>query len=66
MTSVRPAIKFLSSFVLTLYDGIVDATCKAWSRLTADPGRITTHCGHPWIEKLAAATRKASAGRFFT
>ena len=50
--------RYLSHRLLDDYDAIVDATCKAWKRLTAEAGRITTLCGYPWIEKLVAATVK--------
>ena len=40
------------------YDAIVDATCKAWNRLTAEAGRITLLCSYAWVEKLIATTVK--------
>ncbi len=36
-------------------DAIVDATCAAWNKLSAEAGRITSLCTYPWIEKLIKA-----------
>lgn len=50
--------RFLSHRLLDDYDAIVDAACTAWNRLTAEPGRITSLCSYPWIEKLAKTAVK--------
>ena len=50
--------RYLSHRLHDDYDAIVDATCKAWNRLRAETGRITSLCSYPWIEKLLAATVK--------
>jgi transposase len=34
------------------YDAIADAACKAWNRLRAETGRITSLCSHPWIMEV--------------
>ena len=41
--------RFLSHRLLNDYDAIVDAACAAWTRLTAEPGRITSLGSYPWI-----------------
>ena len=28
------------------------AVCKAWNRLLAETGRITSLCSHPWIMEV--------------
>ena len=35
--------RFLSLRLLNDYDAIADAVCKAWNRLLAETGRITSH-----------------------
>jgi len=41
--------RFLSLRLHNDYDAIADAACKAWNRLRAETGRITSLCSHPWI-----------------
>ena len=41
--------RFLSLRLLDDYDAIADAVCKAWNRLLAETGRITSLCSHLWI-----------------
>ena len=36
------------------YDAIVDACCRAWTALTAEPGRIVSLCNYPWIAKVSS------------
>ncbi|MBO0763618.1 MAG: hypothetical protein J2P50_03365 [Hyphomicrobiaceae bacterium] len=31
---------------------IADAACKAWNRLRAESGGITSLCSHPWIMEV--------------
>jgi hypothetical protein len=50
--------RFLSHRLHDDYNAILDATCKAWNRLTAEAGRITSLCAFPWIEKLTRAAVK--------
>ena len=44
--------RFLSHRLLDDYDAIVEATCNAWNRLTAEIGRIKTLCSYPWIPQV--------------
>jgi putative transposase len=44
--------RFLSLRLLNDYDAIADAVCKAWNRLLAETGRITSLCSHPWIMEV--------------
>jgi transposase len=44
--------RFLSLRLHNDYDAIVDAACKAWNRLRAETGRITSLCSHPWIMEV--------------
>jgi putative transposase len=46
--------RFLSLRVLDDDDAIVDACCRAWNALTADPGRIVSLCHYPWIAKVSS------------
>lgn len=46
--------RFLSLRALDDYDAIVDASCRAWNRLVADPGRIASLCNYPWIRKVSS------------
>ena len=39
---------WLSNRVLDTYDAIIDAACKAWQNLTADPARITSIGMRDW------------------
>ena len=50
--------RYLSHRLHDDYDAIVDATCKAWNRLTAEAGRITSLCSYAWIEKIIASMVK--------
>lgn len=50
--------RFLSHRLLDDYEAIVEAACKAWNRLTAEAGRLTSLCSYPWIEKLAKVAVK--------
>ena len=44
--------RFLSLRLHNDYDAIADAACKAWNRLRAETGRITSLCSHPWIMQV--------------
>jgi transposase len=46
--------RFLSLRLLPSTDAIIDACCQAWSRLIAEPGRLRSLCGYPWIEKVCS------------
>lgn len=46
--------RFLSLRVLDDTEAIIDACCKAWNRLTADPERLRSLCAYPWITKVAS------------
>jgi transposase len=41
--------RFLSHRLLDDYDAIVEATAKAWNRLLAETGRLTSLTSYPWI-----------------
>ena len=41
--------RFLSHRLLADYDAIADAASKAWNRLVAEAGRLTSLCSYPWI-----------------
>ena len=43
--------RFLSHRLHADYDAIADAAARAWNRLTAEVGRITSLCSYPWILK---------------
>jgi len=34
------------------YDAVADAASKAWNRLRAEVGRLTSLCSYPWIPKV--------------
>ena len=40
--------RYLSQRLLDDYEAIVDATCAAWNKLVADPGRIASLTWTPW------------------
>jgi len=44
--------RYLSHRLLDDYTAIVEAACRAWNRLTAEVGRITSLCSYPWIEEV--------------
>ena len=44
--------RFLSHRRHAHYDAIVDAACRAWNRLIAEAGRITSLGSYPWILKV--------------
>lgn len=46
--------RFLSHRLLDDYEAIVDAAEKAWNRLTAETGRLTSLCSYPWIMDVKA------------
>jgi transposase len=46
--------RFLSLQLLPSTDAIIDACCEAWNRLIAEPGRLRSLCGYPWIEKVCS------------
>ena len=50
--------RFLSHRLHADYDAIVDAACRAWNRLTAEVGRITSLCSYPWIPKVKPLDRR--------
>ena len=44
--------RFLSHRLHADYDAIADAASKAWNRLLADAGRLTSLCSYPWIPRV--------------
>lgn len=49
--------RYLSHRLHADYDGIVDAACAAWNKLTAEAGRIASLCTYPWLKKCLAAVK---------
>ena len=41
--------RHLSHRVLADYEAVVDAACKAWNALVAEPGRIASLTSFPWL-----------------
>ena len=46
--------RFLSLRFLPDTEAIIEACCRAWNALTAEPGRIRSLCAYPWITKLSS------------
>ena len=46
--------RYLSHRLLNDYDAIVEAACKAWNRLAADPGQLSSLTWLPWEPKPEA------------
>ena len=46
--------RYLSLRVFPDDDAIVDACCRAWNTLTAEPGRIASLCNYPSIAKVSS------------
>lgn len=46
--------RFLSLRVLDDTDAIIDASCKAWMALAAEPETLKSLCNYPWIRKVAS------------
>ena len=46
--------RFLSLRFLPDTAASIEACCRAWNALTAEPGRIRSLCAYPWITKLAS------------
>jgi transposase len=46
--------RFLSLRFLPDTAAIIEACCRAWNALAAEPGRIRSLCAYPWITKLAS------------
>jgi hypothetical protein len=41
--------RFLSHRVLADYQAVLDATCEAWNALVAEPGRLASLTGYPYL-----------------
>ena len=41
--------RFLSHRVLNGYSAVLDATCRAWNALAAEPGRLASLTGYPYL-----------------
>jgi transposase len=41
--------RFLSHRVLESYTALLDAACRAWNALTAEPGRLTSLTSYPYL-----------------
>ncbi len=46
--------RFLSVRVLADTEAIIDACCRAWNALVAEPGRLRSLCAYPWIIKVSS------------
>jgi transposase len=46
--------RFLSHRLHSDYEAVVDAACRAWNRLTTEPGRLLSLCTYPWIQQVAS------------
>ena len=44
--------RFLSHRLHADYDAIADAASRAWNRLVADAGRLTSLCSYPWMPQV--------------
>jgi len=44
--------RFLSHRLHANYDAVADAASKAWNRLCAEVGRLTSLCSYSWIPKV--------------
>ena len=44
--------RFLSHRLHASYDAVADAASKAWNRLRAEVGRLTSLCSYSWIPKV--------------
>ena len=44
--------RFLSLRALADTEAILDACCRAWNALVAEPGRLHSLCAYPWITKV--------------
>lgn len=47
--------RYLSHRVLADYDAVLNASCRAWNRLTAETGRLASLTAYPYL--LASAVR---------
>jgi transposase len=41
--------RFLSHRVLADYDAVLDAACRAWNALAAEPGRLASLTAYPYL-----------------
>jgi DDE superfamily endonuclease len=48
--------RYLSHRVLADYEAIVDAACKAWNALTAEPGRLRSLTSVPWLPQAVSTS----------
>jgi hypothetical protein len=46
--------RFLSLRALADTEAIIDACCRAWNALVAEPGRLRSLCAYPWILKVTS------------
>jgi hypothetical protein len=42
----------LSHRLFDSLDHVIDACCKAWNRILAEPGRIRSTCGYEWASQV--------------
>ena len=46
--------RFLSLRLFPDTEAIIEACCRAWNALTAEPDRIRSLCSYPWLTKVAS------------
>ena len=46
--------RYLSHRLLADYEAVVDACCRAWNALTAQPGRIRSLCAYPYLANISS------------
>jgi transposase len=46
--------RFLSHRLFETYEAVVEACCRAWNDLVAQPGRLLSLTAFPWIQKVSS------------
>ena len=46
--------RYLSHRLWDDYEAVVDACCRAWNALTAEPGRIQSLCDYPYLRQVSS------------
>lgn len=46
--------RYLSHRLWDDYEAVVDACCRAWNALTAEPGRIQCLCDYPYLRHVSS------------
>lgn len=45
--------RYLSHRLLANQDAVVDACCRAWNAVTAEPGRLRSLCAFPYLDRVS-------------